>query len=68
VYNGNDGSFVDAASSSNRIVSVAADSNEHFGFLDRSSDSGTEGSANLYAHDSCVANGPGSSSPPGLCS
>lgn len=69
--NGLYGFEIDNASSSNKLFGDTADHNNQYGFYDLSKGSGTEGTANLYSHNSCFSDGEGGSyggsSPDGLC-
>jgi parallel beta-helix repeat protein len=55
--------------SENNIFAInTANLNRQFGYFDRSSGSGTAGTANTYITNACSDNGSGGSNPTGLCS
>jgi len=62
------GFHLSTSSDGNTLEDNDAKNNDGFGFKDLSSGGGTEGTANTYTDNKCVANGDGGSDPTGLCS
>jgi len=63
-----DGFLLNEKADGNTLEDNEAKNNGRFGFEDLSEDTGTEGTANTYTDNKCVANGLGGSAPTGLCS
>ncbi len=64
--NADSGFYVDSSSNANTLSLNTANSNAKYGYYDLSTGSGTKGTANFYASDTCRGNGVGGSTPIGL--